>query len=710
MASEIEFVPYKDFVEGLPEATDFAPSDKSVVSNSIDGPRNIVDKNIINKYVGVGESAVDGTALSAGTHKYIVYPSGALSGNTDSYRYLKIPVVSGQILKVTGKTKSLGASIFAVYNGDDSLSQIYMQSAINVTETFTHTVSGSESYALVSSHVDVLSSFNAVFGATALNLRVKKLEDDVSSLESSVENIEDELPRIDKIYSIGTFYRNAWVRFSDGYISNSSGGAKLYIIKKSEVPKGASKILADVCTESTTFAAIAFYSGETPSTSNYMQSSSVQGVNSNNTEHFEAQIPQNWGCCVVLNMSQHQASYKINLDVPACPGVEEVVSIAKNYSNEAKSLVNIFSKKPLYHHLDPDAPAANQSIPSQSLFDVAYASALGFDFIEANLHKCSDDVFVCKHGISGKLGRGLKSVNGTLTPEEVADISFADVTSEWLRENVVYDCVDASFNSFIPTFDEFCSECKKYGLGIKFEGMDALSIARKYFPDDRLFINSEVRGEFKGTVEIVWKPSTETIDAAIGRALVVGAPCQIVIAAGSDIYNIDLKSVCQKVHSNGLLIGIVYPKTNDVLYALENGVDAVCTTYRAVNTFDNGDLFNIGRLDDSRLVLTSATYDSETKTIQMSSGGTIVLNFESAEAFAKVCARLRYSGNLTISCGVNSDYYNLEECESEGSRFVEVALAIAQTSSNQSFTRAITITANESTVVYGLKINVGRTI
>lgn len=42
MAAEMEFVPYKDFVEGLTEASDFAATDKRVVSNSTNGPRSML--------------------------------------------------------------------------------------------------------------------------------------------------------------------------------------------------------------------------------------------------------------------------------------------------------------------------------------------------------------------------------------------------------------------------------------------------------------------------------------------------------------------------------------------------------------------------------------------------------------------------------------------------------------------------------------------
>lgn len=41
MASEAEFINYKDFVESLTEASDFALTDKSVISNNTNGPRSV---------------------------------------------------------------------------------------------------------------------------------------------------------------------------------------------------------------------------------------------------------------------------------------------------------------------------------------------------------------------------------------------------------------------------------------------------------------------------------------------------------------------------------------------------------------------------------------------------------------------------------------------------------------------------------------------
>ena len=51
MASETEFVNYKDFVESLTEASDFASTDKSVISNEADGPRCVRIPVVDNKTI-----------------------------------------------------------------------------------------------------------------------------------------------------------------------------------------------------------------------------------------------------------------------------------------------------------------------------------------------------------------------------------------------------------------------------------------------------------------------------------------------------------------------------------------------------------------------------------------------------------------------------------------------------------------------------------
>ena len=68
-----------------------------------------------------------------------------------------------------------------------------------------------------------------------------------------------------------------------------------------------------------------------------------------------------------------------------------------------------FSQFPLYYHF---YPTGGNIIPDQSLYSIAYAKSLGFNIIEANVHKCADGIYVTRHGSSGKLGAGLSFVEG----------------------------------------------------------------------------------------------------------------------------------------------------------------------------------------------------------------------------------------------------------------------------------------------------------
>ena len=468
-------------------ATEFASDDYVVIAGDTNGTRRIAKDNLLKETsenvlsewgVGFQRISLNGPDI-ANNGKYIVAPSGALSNNSNYRTSNKISVYEGQKITLQARSPSLGAASMAVYAADGTLRNIYVVSATNVTETFSHDCVASDSYVMFSCHNSYTSYLQATISSTGIQKDVEKLNSDVIVINSSLSALSTDVAKnssdIEKVYSVGEFYKNAWVRYSDGLINPSSGGAKTYVVYRDQLPKNASKIIARVCTESTTFCAIAFYSSKTPSTSTYMQSSSVQGITSTQTSTFQATIPQAWESAVVMNMSQHQATYSIELDVPNAAGIDEVNDIANKYADSAKALINLFSGKPCYHHFDPyQSIAANMGIPSQTLADVVYSKTLGFSLIEANVHECSDGVFVCIHGSSGKLGKGLKSVDGSYTPEELEDMSFSAVTSTWLREKVVYNSFIKKYCLPIPTLDEFCAACKSVGLKIKFDNIFTL--------------------------------------------------------------------------------------------------------------------------------------------------------------------------------------------------------------------------------------------
>lgn len=543
---------------------------------------------------------------------------------------------------------------------------------------------------------------------------VDNLKADLLEIKPKIEILESHDGRITKLEEavyytkVEELYQNAWVRYSNGEVVKSGGGAKLYIIKK-EYIKDATKIKAFVTTESTTFAAIAFYNGE-PGASTYMQGASIQGKNNRSGAWYEASLPtEDWYCALVLDMSQYGNRKSILIDEPYEKVIRDCVTsdYVKSYvDNKCGSVLNVVAYYPFYHHFSQEQ--SKSVIPAQSLFDIHYAKSLGFRMIEVNVHKCSDGVYVCKHGINGTLGQGLIAKDG----QDYSSTKFADVTSEWLRENISYNVYLDKYKGFIPTLDEFCRECKKLSMIVKIStaDRDVLNIARKYLPDDMLWTLFNERGDYRGTIEYVYSKSNNTVDAAIAKCKIIGAPLNIVIAAGTftEYTDEELTELCEKAHINGFTVSMVYPRTNDAIRALSFGVDAICATNTNANLMSIGNAKNISSLDDSDLVISEGSqYVSENDVITLVDAGTIKVNADKVLTYKQygMCSvRVRYKGVLTIIIGKNSGATNLAEWENDGNKEIAFCNAIQPLTDVESFSEWITIQSKGATEIYSLDI------
>ena len=374
---------------------------------------------------------------------------------------------------------------------------------------------------------------------------------------------------------------------------------------------------------------------------------------------------------------------------------EPLIAKGNKNANSALSSFNPFFGKTLYYHLHQEEPSPY--IPAQSLFDIRQAAVLGFDMIEANTQLCSDGVYVCKHGVGGALGEGVKDAIGS---NDYSNVLFRDVTSTWIRENVVYNASLNKYCGHIPTLDEFCIECKKFGLRIKVGSVDAALVARKYMPDNMIWVTANSRGNFTGLIEYVWY-KTQTVENCISACKQIGAPLNIVIAAGQFATHTDaeITQMVQAAHDNGFTVGAVYPKSPDILRAARLGVDCLGAVNNSVNLFHNGKDIHITALNDPLLVLSSgASYDSTNQKIDMTTGDTI-----HCVANNILCGKsslvLRYSGTLTLSIGKSSEYYDLIDYSSDGSDYVYLANFLPQIA-NRTWDKWFTITASANTEIY----------
>jgi hypothetical protein len=377
----------------------------------------------------------------------------------------------------------------------------------------------------------------------------------------------------------------------------------------------------------------------------------------------------------------------------------------KATSQTGSALYNPFRKKMLYHHLNQETNGASTGykhtyIPAQSLFDIAFAKSLGFEMIEANVHACSDGVFITKHGSAGNFGKGLKSDDGV----DYEGVAINSIDSAYVREHITYDSVLTKFNSPIPTLDEFAKECKKHGMSIKADYKEgALEVLRQYLTDDCIFFTGmNTRGDFKGMMEIVW--GGQDLATFKNSCEAMGHPLNIVVAAGTfSSYTDDkIKELTSFAHANGYTTSVVYLSTNEWLRAKKLGIDVNNSTYCNINDFELGSEININDLASSDLTLSGCTYDAEEMVINMPKGSSISVPSSRAFEFGKCAVDVCYQGTITIVMGGDYSRHNLDNYTSEGIETINIANVI-QPFGNK-FNEWVTITANEDTIIKTLSV------
>ena len=393
-------------------------------------------------------------------------------------------------------------------------------------------------------------------------------------------------------------------------------------------------------------------------------------------------------------------SSEINLKSLYAKSAEEKV-----ISSSASALYNPFRRKMLYHHLNQETAGASTGykhtqVPAQSLYDVAYAKALGFEMIEANVHACSDGVFITKHGSSGTFGEGLKSDDGV----DYKNVAINTISSDYIRQHITYDSSLAKYNSPIPTLDEFASECKKHGMLIKADYKEgALEVLRQYLTDDCIFFTGmKKRGNFKGMMEIVWNGQDFSTFKSSCEAL--GHPLNIVVAAGtfSSYTDEKIKELTSFAHSNGYTTSVAYATTNDWVRAKKLGIDANISTFRSINDFELGIDCNINDLTSNDLILDGCTYNDIEKVINMPKDSIVYVKSSKIFGFGKCAVDVCYNGTITVIMGQDYSDYNLDNFKSDGRETINVANVIQDV--GEQYNRWVTIKANENTVIKNINI------
>ena len=340
------------------------------------------------------------------------------------------------------------------------------------------------------------------------------------------------------------------------------------------------------------------------------------------------------------------------------------------------TLFNPFIGKSIIHHINVERDS-NIGVPSQSLYDIAYAKSLGAMVIEANTQKTSDGVWVIKHGQSGKLGKGLNFGNSGYT----ANTSFSDANSEVLRSEVSYVSNDVRFNgSHIPTLAEFCAECNRLDMSVLLQVKEKsiLDEARKYLPDNRIIAYAlPERGDFRGFMSDFVTSSDK--DEILKSCLAKGYPYIFSWANYPKADKALVKEVVKALHEYGFLVSTAYLTPNQTLDAKEDGIDMIASTNWISNPESSGNFMELYDGSTSITYESGASYDQSTKTITMPAGSRLyIYNAQVGSMYMNYTLEILYNGKLDISMGNGSVtaqslnlYYSLLGLQSNGERIIQ---------------------------------------
>ncbi|MCQ2159328.1 MAG: hypothetical protein MJY43_05885 [Bacteroidales bacterium] len=322
------------------------------------------------------------------------------------------------------------------------------------------------------------------------------------------------------------------------------------------------------------------------------------------------------------------------------------------------------ARAPLFHHMNVEAGADATFVPSQSIIDIKYAKALGFNTIEANVHRTADGKYVVKHGDKGTLGKALKYRDGAPSPDgDIASKRFEEVSSQWLRDNVVYDSRISGYCVPIPTLEEFAVECRDNDIAIVAQIADAgvLPILQSILPDNMIVAyDLNDRSAFGGMV-LGWKGHLSASDA-LSYCRSFGPPLCYSWSqfTSTDLEESLVRSMAQALHSEGYILGTAYATPAKLIRARKLGFDWIASCNASVNDFDSGNLHNVTSLDQ----------------LEYGGGKYTLYDASCKDKFVKVDLKIRYSGTLSISIGKDdrNNACGIMYYQSDGSEEIEMAI------------------------------------
>lgn len=492
------------------------------------------------------------------------------------------------------------------------------------------------------------------------------LFDRTSTLRSDLvytENVIDNLPFV---------RQSQYIRYSDGKNIDSGTYFRWYSIPNN----GITKIKAQLYSGDTVPAVIAFYTSDfnadtfvSIDTSTYLQNASIKAIAG--WGNYEADVPTE--CKTILictrtdNTSEVPSVQFLNNEIGAlayCFATKKNADVNSQIEaiNQKIKTQSPFTGNMCFDHLFvnqvTNAFTSNIIIPCQSIFGVQVSARLGFKYIEANVHKTSDGNYVVTHGINGNLGNDFETLSG----EPCSDVVIRQTTFSDLRNNYRYRSSYAKYRVPITSLEEFCYECKRYGMGVVLQYVDAteLSIAKGILGDNIVLYLGN-RTVWNGYIMEYLGYSTK--EEILSRCRSIGVPYMYNMSNPHTFTDAQLKEIVDALHNEGFLIGFAgaYQNDTNVSRYINLGFDFNASG-KQVNDFEYGNVYDLcGDLDYTGITHTGTV---ENGVLHLADGQYIRLT-GNANFLTKISMHVTFSGKLYVD-GVESGVY----IESDGSNSV----------------------------------------
>lgn len=379
-------------------------------------------------------------------------------------------------------------------------------------------------------------------------------------------------------------------------------------------------------------------------------------------------------------------------ELPKDKGTEEMES-QKTELNKVKSATLssvVYPTTPplLYSHLfiDKIYTGSDTTIPSQSVFDVMVAAAMGFKMLEINVMLTSDGVPITGHQVDGKL-ETLADLNGTPVAVDVASTTFAK-----LRNDYRYHSVFPQFRTPITSLEECLLECQRYGITpfVQCVNQSVIDLTESIV-GKRYVAYWAQRNQTNAT--ICSFSNDATIEQLLTTCDSVGYP--FILGVGPNILDnlsdAEIKDLVARVHAKGCWINWAgcYHSAESNMRMKRLGLDS-CASGWEVPEFMEYDVRKMGDAVKGWESFTG-TFTKASDSANLSNGQTISADMPQLGIIAKSQLAIHFKGKLTINFGkVNASF------ESDGNSIMVMTSVVENADAD------IVITSEGTSTIYSV--------